>query len=413
MQTQAIVVDCGSGITKAGMAGDERPSAYFSTCIGKPKHPRVMASGAVEGDRFIGSSVQQHRGLLKLSYPMEHGIVTNWEQMEQIWTHIYDNELKLQPQEHPVLVTEPPLNPRRNREKMCQMAFETFNVPAVQISIQAVLSLYASGRTTGVVLDSGDGVTHCVPIYEGFAISNAIQRMDLAGRDITNRLRILLQKSGYPFNTSAENEIVRIMKEQACYVAKDVYKEEQEFLFNSHKRRLGNEPLRTITNTTNENLNVYDNKSKPDAHIKMSSSIPNENEFILPDGNTIRLGMERFLAPEALFNPSIVGLEYPGIHELLIDTISRSDMDLRSHLYSNIVLSGGTTMYKGFGERLLFEVRKNITPDVSVKIFAPPERKLSTWVGGSILASLSTFKKMWVTAQEYQEDPNVIHRKFL
>jgi centractin len=229
-----IVIDNGSGTIRAGFAGEEIPSCYFPSFVGRPKHPRVMAGG-LEGDSFIGSRAQELRGLLKIRYPLEHGIVTNWEDMESIWHYVYENELKTLPEEHPVLLTEPPLNPRANRDIAAQLMFEAFNVPALYTSIQAVLSLYASGRTTGVVLDSGDGVSHAVPVFEGFAIPNSIRRIDVAGRDVTEQMQLLLRKAGHVLHTSAEKEVVRMIKEKVCYVSLDPKREEKEWMNNYHK----------------------------------------------------------------------------------------------------------------------------------------------------------------------------------
>lgn len=324
-------------------------------------------AGALEGDVFIGRKAQEFRGLLKIKYPMEHGIVTDWDDMERIWNWVYAEELGTLSEEHPVLLTEAPLNPRTNRESAAQIFFDTFNVPALYISVQAVLSLYASGRTTGIVLDSGDGVTHAVPVFEGFSMPHAIRRVDVAGRDVTEHLQLLLRKAGHHLHTTAEREVVRSIKEKNCYIALNPHKEEKE--------------------TTGRT-----------------------EAFRLPDGNTIQLGSERFRAPEILFNPEIIGLEDAGVHQVVVDSINRVDMDLRKTLYSNIVLSGGTTLCTGYGDRLLNEVKR--MKDGKIKIYAPPERKYSTWIGGSILAGLNTFKKMWVSAEEYQEDPDIIHKKF-
>lgn len=370
---QPVVIDNGSGVLKAGFAGVDHPKVLFPTYVGRPKHTRVMA-GAIEGDYFVGRKAEEWRGLLKIRYPIEHGIIKDWNDMENIWHHTY-SELKCQAEQHPVLLTEAPLNPKKNREKAAEIFFETFNVPAFYISIQAVLSLYASGRTTGAVMDIGDGVSHIVPIYEGFALPHAMQRIDLAGRDVTNHLQLLLRKAGYYFYTSAEKEIVRAIKESACYVAFDPNKEEE--------------------------LLENEKGGKASSH-----------KFKLPDGNIIEVGPERFRAPEILFHPELVGEEFPGVHECLDYAIQKADLDLRKTLYSNIVLAGGSTLFPGFGDRLLNELRHLAPKDIKIKISAPPERKYSTWMGGSIFASLTTFKKMWISSEEYDEDgASVVFRK--
>lgn len=370
-----LVLDNGSGTIRAGYAGSDLPAAYFPSYVGRPKHTRVLA-GAVEGDVFIGPRAQELRGLLKIRYPLEHGIVTDWDDMEKIWTYVYEQELKTLSEDHPVLLTEPPLNPKRNRDMAAQLLFEQFNVPAVYMSIQAVLSLYASGRTTGIVLDCGDGVSHAVPVYEGFAVPSSIRRIDVAGRDITEHMQLLLRKAGHVFHTSAEKEIVRVMKEKVSYVALNPGKEEK------------------------------------DLHSGVWRADKKEIEYQLPDGHKIKLGPERFRAPEILFDPELIGLEYQGVHQMVVDAINRTDMDLRQHLFGSIVLSGGSTLCKGFGDRLLDEVKRIAVKDMRIKIFAPPERKYSTWIGGSILAGLSTFRKMWVSIDDWHENPDIIHTKF-
>lgn len=362
---QPIVIDNGTGLLKAGFAGADKPRAVYRSCVGRVKHHRVMPGGALDGgnDVFVGSKVEEHRGALLIDYPMEHGVVHNWQDMEKVWSYLYSKDhLNVASEEHAVLLTEAPLNPYTNREKAAEIFFEAFNVPALYCSIQAILSLYASGRTTGIVLDAGDGVSHVVPVYEGLALPHAIMRMDIAGRDVTKQLQCLLRRQGHVFHTSAEQEIVRQIKEQCCHVT-----------FNPHK--------------TEDNSSV----------VKQS--------YKLPDGSSIELGNELTRAPEILFQPDLVGLEYKGVHDCIVTSIMKSDIDLRRTLLSQVVLAGGTTMFPGFGERLLNEVRKHpLSPkEAKIRIAAPPERLYSTWIGGSILASLSTFKSMWVSKAEYLE----------
>lgn len=368
---QALVIDNGSGMCKAGFAGDDAPRSVFPSITGRPKTDVAMM-GTAKRDVFIGDDAQQKRGILKIRYPIEHGVITNWDDMEKIWHHTFFNELRVAPDEHPVLLTEAPMNPKLNREKMTQIMFETFSVPQMYVSIQAVLSLYSSGRTTGIVCDSGDGVTHTVPIYEGYSMPHAVMRIDLAGRDLTNWLMKLLMERGHSFTTSAEREIVRDIKEKHCYVALD-YEE--------------------------------------DLSIAQSSSTV-DKQYELPDGNIISIGSERFRCPEALFKPSMVGLEGNGIHETTFNSINRCDIDVRKDLYSNIVLSGGTTMYEGLPERMSKEIQALAPQAMRIRVIAPPERKYSVWIGGSILASLSTFAAMWIKKEEYEESgPTLVHRK--
>jgi actin len=368
-----VIIDNGSGYCKAGFSGEEGPRAVFPCIVGRPKVPGIMI-GSEQKDYFVGTQAEEKRGILILKYPIEHGIVEDWDDMEKIWDHTFTNELRVVPEEHNVMLTEAPMNPKVNREKMTQIMFETFNVPGLYIAIQAVLSLYSAGKFTGIVCDSGDGVTHFVPIFDGYALPHSILRCNLAGRDLTDYMLKILSERGLHLSTSAEREIVKNIKEKLCYVALDF---DQEL-----------------------------NDSK--------SSSSKEASYEMPDGSVINVGSERFRCPEVLFKPSLIGREFGGIHEQTYNSIQKSDMDVRKDLYQNIVLSGGTTLFAGLPERLTKEVQRLAPQNVSnkVKVIAVPERKYCVWIGGSILSSISTFSCMWITKEEYQEaGPSVVHRK--
>ncbi|MBN3301750.1 ACT protein, partial [Amia calva] len=368
-----IVLDTGSGLMKAGFADHDLPTTIFPTVLGWPKYEEVL-NGNYERETYVGHEAQHMRGVLTLKYPMQNGIIRNWDEIEKIWHHTFQHQLHVDPEEHPVLLSEAAMNPRENRQRMVEIMFEVFNVPYTYVAMQAVLALYATGRTTGVVFDSGNGVSHSVPVFEGYSLPHAVQRFTLAGRDVTLHLKKLLQEKGFSFNTTAELEIVREIKEKCCCVAPD-----------------------------------YD--AELDGQEGPASS---EMFYTLPDGQIINVGTERFRAPEILFKPELIGRDHYGMHESIFRSILRCDIDLRRNFVGNIVLSGGNTLLSGLPQRLQTEIRAMVPGELwgGVRVMSPRDRDFAVWSGGAVLASLPSFSTAWISQAEYEEfGPDIVFRK--
>lgn len=373
--SESIVIDNGSGVIKAGFSGENQPSVKFPSIVGFPRSQKQMI-GTESKDEYVGDEAQKMRGVLNLKYPIESGIVNNWDLMEKVWSYCFTNELRVDPSEHKVMLTEAPNNPKANREKMTQIMFESFQVQGLYVAIQAVMSLYSNGRTTGLVVDSGDGVTHTVPVFEGFSIPHAVLKNFIAGRAITEHLLNLLTADGIQEQggKSAWSQIVRDIKEKTCFVSLDT------------------EADRKKASESSEHQKIYE----------------------LPDGSTVTVNSPRFMGPEAIFEPGLIkeGDETHGMHKLAYHSIQECDVDIRSELYANVILSGGSTLYEGLPDRLHKEL-DNLAPQTGmVKVIATPDRYYSVWTGGSTLSSLQTFESQWITKEEYEENgAEIVHRK--
>jgi actin-related protein len=363
---QAIVIDLGSGRIKAGFAGDDAPKVIIPAVVGRPTTPNAALKAAYFGDEALAKA-----DVLTLTRPIERGFVTRWDDLEALLHYVFFNELRVDPKDHPVLLTETALNRKPDRERLTQLMFETFHVPGMYLAIESVLSLYASGRTTGMVLVSGAGVTTAVPAYEGYALPVGVSRHDYAGHDLTDYLVKLLDARGTTLKTQPEREQARDIKEKLGYVALD---------FEAEQAKAATGGL--------------------------------DKSYARPDGTTITVGGERYRCAEALFKPALLGGTQPGIHTAIFDAIMKCDVDIRKDLWSNVVLAGGSTMFPGIAERLTKELTALAPASTAIKVVAPPERRFSPWIGGSILTSLSTFQQMWISKAEYDESgPSIVHRK--
>ncbi|XP_003463563.3 actin-related protein T3 [Cavia porcellus] len=367
-QPRSVVLDHGSGMIKAGLAGVRGPQFVYPNIIGRARGRSSEAEGSRE--LWVGDEAQERRSSLSISYPVERGLITCWGDMEIMWKHIYDCNLKLSPCDCPVLITEPALNPLVNRQQITEVFFEHLGVPAFYMCTQALLALFAAGFTSGLVLNSGAGLTQCVPIFEGYCLPHGVQQLHLAGLDLTNYLKMLLKDCNIMLLSAADRQTVKDIKETLCYVAVN-YEEEIA--------------------------------KKPSCLEKV---------YELPDGQTIKLHEQLFRCPEALFAPCLVNIDAPGIDKMCFSAIMKCDTDLRNSFFSNIILAGGSTSFPGLDKRLVKDMAKIVPANTAVQVIAPPERKFSSWMGGSILASLSAFQDMWITAAEFNEvGPNIVHQR--
>jgi len=375
-----VVCDNGTGLVKVGYAGSQFPAFVYPSLVGTPQlktKTKLKGKQIVLKDIMCGDQASELRQFLEITYPMDRGQVSNWEAMGHLWDYTFGPEkMNLDCSNSKILLTEPPQNPKRNRERMFENMFEKYGFAATQASIQAVLTLASRGLQTGIVIDSGDGITHICPVAHGHSISEGIKSLPLAGRNITEYLIKLLSRRGYIFNASADFETVKKMKEDMAYIAYDIAKE----------NALADETTVLV------------------------------EEYTLPDGKKIKIGKERFECAECLFQPHLVDKETSdgGMGEMLFNSINACAQDLRPDFYKHIVLSGGTTMLRGLPDRLEREIKQlwlsrvrhttdvNALDNIKIKVEDPPNRNHAVFLGGACLADIyKDNDDFWISKEEY------------
>ncbi|CAG9332494.1 unnamed protein product [Blepharisma stoltei] len=379
---EPLICDNGTGSLKTGRCTSNFPEWSVPSMIGIPNpHYEELADKSLNlSGEYIGFDVEPYRSALEITRPMEEGVVKDWDAMEKIWAYTFQKFERMDRSRTPLLLTEAPMNPLKNREKMAEIMFEKFGFLALDVQVQATLSLYAMGYMTGLVVDSGDGVTHCIPVSEGVVNKHAIARMNLAGRHLTDQLIKLLLIRGYSFHTSADFETVREIKEKLCYVSCNLAEE----------RKLAKET--TVL----------------------------EEDYKLPDGTWIKVGQERFECGELLFSPYLAGKDSEGLSDMIFKSIMNSPMDLRAGLFNSILLSGGTTMLPGISTR----IKKDVTAmhktmrggtkskGIKINVEDPPYRKYLVYLGATALARIMKLSpETWVYKFNWDEEgPRVIHK---
>jgi actin-related protein len=376
-----LVLANGSSVCKAGFAGNETPTSVIPAVIGhrtdSPGPGWIRVFGPDRAEISIGHEACGQKGItLRRTNPIRRGIIVDFDNQVKIWEYQFRHELHCDPSEHPLLLSEPTLNSQADRERTTETMFETFRVPAFYLANQGVLSLLSYGLTTGLVVDIGDGLCQIVPVYEGHHVQTTASILNLGGSDVTSFLKDMICQRGYNFSKFAEREIFSAMKEKHAYVSLNY-----------------DADMRKAANTTDLNVS-----------------------YILPDGTEITLGEECFRCPEILFGRRLFhGIENDGVPEKVLETINACDVALRKDMYANIVLSGGSTLIRGFVERFENEIVRLAPETAGIKISASEAREHAAWKGGSILASCPVFSQMAITREEYNEIGSWCHlveRKF-
>ncbi|XP_006896406.1 PREDICTED: actin-like protein 9 [Elephantulus edwardii] len=365
----AVVIDMGTGTCKVGFAGQARPTYTVATIMGY-RTKKSTQEGPSVLETFIGEAA---RGRLELTLvqPMRSGILVDWDAAEIIWRHLLEHDLGVSPPDHPLLFSDPPFSPATNREKLVEMVFEALRSPAMYVASQSVLSVYAHGRVSGLVVDTGHGVTYTVPVLQGYNLPHATERLDLAGMHLTAFLAEMLWGVGLDQCQQQDLETLETIKHCHCYVAPDFLKEQ----------------------------------AQPEKEIGQMLK--------LPDGRVVTLGKERFQCPELLFNPPhIPGLSPVGVPTMAKQSLSKVAQELRADVAHNVLLCGGSSLFPGFEGRFRAELLRSLAPETHVVVAAQPTRNFSVWIGGSILASLRAFKSCWVLREQYEEQgPHIVYRK--
>jgi len=382
-----------------GFAGNTEPQYIVPTAIatqeGKGSQKAATQKKGVEDlDFHIGDDALAVARTYDVFYPVKHGQIENWTHMEYFWEHCIFKYLRCEPEDHFFLLTEPPLNAPENREYTAEIMFETFNVPGLYIAVQAVLALAASWTSknvkertlTGTVIDSGDGVTHVIPVAEGYVIGSSIKHIPLAGRDITAFVQQLMRERNEPIPPEHSMEVAKRVKEQYSYVCPDIVKEYAKYDAEQSKWIRQYDGIHSVT-------------KKP---------------------FTCDVGYERFLGPEIFFNPEIFSSDFlTPLPKVVDDTIQTCPIDVRRGLYKNIVLSGGSTMFKDFGKRLARDIKRSVdyrikrseelsggkikAVPLDVNVISHHMQRYAVWFGGSMLASTPEFYNVCHTKQQYDE----------
>lgn len=409
----ALVFDIGSYSFRAGYAGEDTPKAEIPTHVGvvdeietamemdgaalKTEDQTPMPDGK---EYLIDTVYMKHaRKGMELTSFLKDGMVENWDMFEKVMDYVYSRSIKSEASIHPLLMSEPAWCTKAKREKMTEIMFEKYNIPAFFLCKNSVLSAFANGRSTALILDSGATHTSAVPVYDGYVLTQGIVKSPLAGDFMTIECRKMMEELGVevvpPYLIQSKEAIadkqmpkwkkkenIDVTKSFHNYMVKDVL---QDFAAS----------VLQVSDTPYDQNSV---DSMPSVHY----------EF--PNGYNQDFGWERFKACEGLFDPSVIkeaqGNSMLGVGHVVTTSVGMCDIDIRPSLYGGVIVVGGNSLIQGFTDRLNRDLSNKTPPSMRLKIIAAAssaERRFSSWIGGSILASLGSFQQMWVSKQEYEE----------
>ena len=370
--SESVIIDNGTNTIKAGFSDDDMPRIVIPTVLGRPTTNSVAVQEEEDEeerneqiDIFVGEEALNKGGILQLCRPITKGEITDYKTIELIWKHIFYNELLTETKTHSVIVTEAPFAAYENKKNMAEILFEHLGVESLYITNTSTLSLFANGKTTGTVVDIGYQTTSFVPIYEGFILNHAVTKVDTGGKDLTDYFCYIIgQRPGNDkFTNEGQKSMINELKEKICEVAED-----------------------------------YDSQVKKCLDSKV------EETYVLPDGSKVKIAQEKYQCPELLFQPQFFQRDHYGLHEQTFKSIKRCDDDIEKDLFQNVVLCGGSSLFLKIRKKFEKELQSLAPTGKTVKVIAPPERKFSAWLGGSILASMKNFKTaMFVSKKEYNE----------
>jgi len=362
--SKCLIVDFGSGTTKAGLSHEDNPRVVIETIVGRPVMTRVIPSNK---NQVVIGSKGHSASLYKYEKPVKRGVVQNYDSLKLILNNILD-ELRIKSlTDTPILITEATGVPISQRRKMTELIFENYDAACLYFGNQAVFDLHSIGKTSGCVLDIGYGLSQVGCVYNGYKLDHSFERSDVAGCDIDEHLSALMRRSEIFINPQTEFGLLKTIKETKC-------------------RLLDVEQLESLKNA------------------ELGRTIEAPSRMVLPDGEMIKLSNERFLAPEILFKPEMIGVAAKGVHTLIAESIERVNIELRSKLYKNIYLTGGTTNLDNFANRLASELKSIVPNDAGLSIASSTGRKdFQAWHGASMLSLSNDLSNVWIKKTDYKE----------